>query len=119
PHPPHGEGGGDPEIPLPSRHPPGGAPSAAERSLGLQRQRHHAHAGDSYLPPAPEDRARSGQRPPAGDRGRRLPARPAGSRAGRLKLSYAALASDTPHASKVANSLAFASAVSFTCGGRM
>ena len=34
---------------------------AAEGGLGLQFRRHHPHAGDAYLPPAPEDRARSVQ----------------------------------------------------------
>ena len=43
---------------------------------GYNAARHHAHAGDPYLPAAPEDRAGSGQRPPAGHRGRRLPAGP-------------------------------------------
>ncbi len=76
PHPPDREGGGDPEVPVPRRHQAGGAAGAAERGLGLQRRRHHAHAGDPHLPAAPEDRARSRQRPAAGHRGRRLPARP-------------------------------------------
>ncbi len=63
---------------------PVGAPGAAERGLGLQRRRHHAHARDAHLPPAPEDRARPGQRQAAGDRGRRLPPGPAGRAAGRV-----------------------------------
>ena len=73
-----GEGSGDPEVPLSRRHPRGGAAGAAERGVGLQRRRHHAYAGNPHLPPAPEDRARPGQRAAAGDRGRRLPARSRG-----------------------------------------
>ena len=45
---------------------------ATERGLGLQRCGRHAHAGDPHLPAAPEDRARSGEPAPTGDRGRRL-----------------------------------------------
>ena len=46
-----------------------GAPaSAAERGLGLQQRGDHPHAGDPHLPPAPEDRGRSGRHPPAGHR---------------------------------------------------
>ena len=51
----------------------GGAPGAAERGVGLQRRGDDAHAGDAYLPAAPEDRARSGECAAAGHRGRRLP----------------------------------------------
>ena len=47
---------------------------AAARGLGLQRRRHHPHARDPHLPPAPEDRARPGQRPDPRHRARRLPA---------------------------------------------
>ena len=54
----------------------GGAAGAAERGVGLQRRGHHPHAGNPHLPPAPEDRARSGERTAAGHRGRRLSARP-------------------------------------------
>ena len=46
---------------------------AAARGLGLQRRGHHPHARDPHLPPAPEDRARPGQRPAARHRARRLP----------------------------------------------
>ena len=46
---------------------------AAERGVGLQRQRRNSHAGNAHLPAAPEDRARALRPPPAGDRGRRLP----------------------------------------------
>ncbi len=49
-----------------------------ERGLGLQRRRHHPHAGNPHLPAAPKDRTRSGQCPAAGDGGRRLPAGPGG-----------------------------------------
>ena len=45
----------------------------AARGLGLQRRGDHAHAGDPYLPPAPEDRARSVQREDPGHRAGRLP----------------------------------------------
>jgi DNA-binding response OmpR family regulator len=45
-------------------------------TIGLQRSRHHPHARDTYLPPAPEDRTRSRQCPAAGDRRRWLPAGP-------------------------------------------
>ena len=37
----------------------GAARRPAARGLGLQRRRHHPHARDPHLPPAPEDRARS------------------------------------------------------------
>ena len=40
--------------------PEGGRPrDPARRGLGLQCQRHHPHARDPHLPPAPEDRDRS------------------------------------------------------------
>ena len=48
----------------------------AHRGLGLQFQRHHPHARDAYLPPAPEDRIRSVQRQHPRDRARRLQADP-------------------------------------------
>ncbi len=51
----------------------GVARGTAGRGLGLQRRRHHPHAGDAHLPAAPEDRTRPRQLPPADDRGRRLP----------------------------------------------
>ena len=44
------------------------------RGVGLQFRRHHPHARDPHLPPAPEDREGSGQRAAAGDRGRRVQA---------------------------------------------
>src|SRR5215211_7656210 len=39
-------------------------------------RRYHPHAGNPYLPAAPEDRARRGESRNPGDRGRRLQARP-------------------------------------------
>ena len=53
----------------------GAARRPAARGLGLQRRRHHPHAGDPHLPAAPEDRARPGQRPHPRHRARRLPPR--------------------------------------------
>ncbi len=47
---------------------------AAARGLGLQCRRDHPHAGNPHLSPAPEDRAGSVERPPAGHRKRRLQA---------------------------------------------
>ena len=52
----------------------GVARGAADRGLGLQRRRHHPHAGNPHLSPAPEDRARSRPGAAAADRARRLPA---------------------------------------------
>ena len=75
-HPADRERGGDPEVPLPSRNAPGRAAGAAQRGLGLQRERDHAHARNPYLSPAPKNRARPRPFPPARDRRRRLPARP-------------------------------------------
>ena len=69
--PPDGEGNQHPEVPLPRRRKAGVARGAAGRGLGLQRRRHHPHAGNPRLPPAPEDRERPGQRQAAADRGRR------------------------------------------------
>ena len=56
----------------------GGKPVGREellsRGVGLQRQRHHAHAGDAHLSPAPEDRTRSRECAAAADRERRVSA---------------------------------------------
>ena len=60
--PPDREGNQHPEVPLPRRQRGGGARRAAARGLGLQCRRDHPHARDPHLPPAPEDRARPGQR---------------------------------------------------------
>ena len=68
------EGDQHPEVSLPGRCRRGGARRAPARGLGLQRRRDHAHARDPHLPPAPEDRARPGEREDPGDRARRLPA---------------------------------------------
>ena len=77
------QGSLDPEIPVPRRRPAGGARRAAERGLGLQRRRHDPHAGNPHLSPAPEDRARSGQRRHPDHRPRRLPAAALGALAKR------------------------------------
>ena len=50
-----------PEVPVPGRRQAGAAADPAERGLGLQQRGDHPHAGDPYLPPAAEDRARPGQ----------------------------------------------------------
>ncbi len=55
-----GEGNQYPQIPLPLGR-DGAARDAAARGLGLQPRRDHAHAGNPYLPAAPEDRDQSGQ----------------------------------------------------------
>src|SRR3546814_8094222 len=52
------EGDFDPQVSLPQRRCRGRPREAARRGLGLQCRRHHAHAGDPRLPPAPEDRGR-------------------------------------------------------------
>src|SRR5918994_1092180 len=68
------QGSLDPEIPVPRRRPAGGARCPAERGLGLQCRRHDPYPRNPHLPPAPEDRARSGQRRHPDHRPRRLPA---------------------------------------------
>ncbi len=80
PYSPDREGGGDPQVPLPRRYTVGGTASAAERGMGLQRRRHHPHAGNPHLPPAPENRTRPGQRTLVGHRGRWLSPDPEGIR---------------------------------------
>ena len=61
--PSHREGDRDPAISLPGRRSGGGPRHPAARSLGLQCQRLHPHAGDPYLPPAAEDREPIRRRP--------------------------------------------------------
>ena len=70
-----GEGNVDPQVSLSRRREGGDARRAAAGSVGLQFRRHHAHAGDPHLPPAPEDRERPLARGTAGDGNRRLQAR--------------------------------------------
>ena len=59
------KGSRDPQVPL-SRARPGDRPRcAAERGVGLQRERRDPHAGDPHLPAAAEDRGRALRPPPA------------------------------------------------------
>ena len=63
--------------------PPGSAPGAAERGVGLQRRRHHAHAGDAHLPPPPRRSSRTRRTPVCLlPRGAALPPGSAGRAAG-------------------------------------
>ena len=69
-----GEGNLDPQVSLSRRREGGDARRAAAGGVGLQFRRHHAHAGDAHLPPAPEDREGPLARRAAGDGDRRLQA---------------------------------------------
>jgi DNA-binding NarL/FixJ family response regulator len=54
---PHRQGSVDPALSLSFRRKARWPRRAAARSVGLQRQRHHAHAGDAHLSPASKNRA--------------------------------------------------------------
>ena len=72
--PPDREGNRDPALSLSRRAAAGVARGAAAGGVGLQFRRHHAHAGDAHLPPAPEGREGRLRARDPGDRGRRLQA---------------------------------------------
>ena len=72
--PPHREGDGDPQIPLPRRREGDQPRRPPPRGVGLQFRRHHAHARNPHLPPPPEDREGPVQGGAPGHRRRRLQA---------------------------------------------